>query len=182
MSRRFTLVIILSGITLLSAGVVWLTSSRAVADPTGLAETTPQGPGLERYVDSVGGFFFDYPAGLKLFVMDNGEDRVIFGDTPEGETHFMITAYPYVLDEPLTEEVIQAQPFAADFTSPIESIALPSGMTAFISSRDASALGATRDAHFASGETGFHVSAIADSEQLLQDILQSWRFTSSPTL
>jgi hypothetical protein len=179
---RFKLAITVLGITLLSAGVVWLTDGRAAADPTGLADTTPQGPGLERYVDPVGGFFFDYPAGLKLFVTDNGEDRVIFGDTPEGETRFMITAYPYVLTEPLTEEIIQAQPFAADFTSPVERLALPSGATAFLSARNDAALGATRDAHFVHGETAFHVSVVADFEDLFNGILQSWRFVSPPTL
>jgi len=171
----------ISGITLLSAEVVWFTSSRAVADPTGLADSTPQGPGLERYVDPVGGFFFDYPAGLKLFVTDNGEDRVIFGDTPEGETRFMITAYPYVLAEPLTEEIIQAQPFAADFISLVERLALPSGATAFLSARNDAVLGATRDAHFVHGETAFHVSAVADREDLFNRVLQSWRFAHPTT-
>jgi hypothetical protein len=175
---RFTLIVTIFGITLLSAGVVWLTNSRATSDPTGLADTTPQGPGLERYVDAPGGFFFDYPAGLKIFVTDNGEDRVIFGDTPEGETRFLITAYPYPLDEPLTEELIEAQPFAADFTSPLDRVELPSGVTAFVSGRDDEALGVTRDAHFVHGQTAFHVSAVAEHKGLLDELLQTWGFTA----
>jgi hypothetical protein len=169
-------------ITLLSAGVVWFTNSRAVADPTGLADTTPQGPGLERYVDPVGGFFFDYPAGLKLYVMDDGDDsRYIFGDTPAGDTRFLITVYPSLVSE-LTQDHILAQPWAADFTTPLNALELPSGLTAFVSGRDDAALGVTRDAHFVHGHTAFHVSAVADLEGLFDEILQSWRFTSAPTL
>jgi hypothetical protein len=102
-----------------------------------LSNSTSQGLGLERYVDSTGGVFFDYPAGLKLFGTDNGEDRLIFGDTREGDTHFLITAYPHVLDGPLTEELIEAQPFAAEFISSIDRVTLPSGVTAFLSQRTA---------------------------------------------
>jgi hypothetical protein len=178
---RFTLAITLSAITLLSVGVVWLTNSRAAADPTGLADTTPQGPGLERYVDPVSGFFFDYPAGLKLFVTDNGEDRVIFGDSPEGETHFMIVFYPYPFSEPLTEDTIREQ-FGAEITSPIEHLALPSGDTAFLSGRDKTSLGATRDALFTHNGTAYQVSVVAHFDELLDRILQTWRFTSAPTL
>jgi hypothetical protein len=177
---RFKLAITISGITLLSAGVVWLTYSRAVADPTGLADSTPQGPGLERYVDPAGGFFFDYPVGLKLFVTDNGEDRVIFGDTPEGETHFMIVFYPYPFSEPLTEDTIREQ-FGAEITSPIEHLALPSGDTAFLSRRADTPLGPTRDALFTHNGTAYQVSVVADFEDLFNQILQSWRFTSPST-
>lgn len=177
---RFTLATTIFGITLLSAGVVWFTSGRAVADPTGLADTTPQGHGLERYADPVGGFFFDYPAGLKLFVTDNGEDRVIFGDTPDGDTRFLITAYPSPISE-FTDDYILAQPWALDFNAPLERLELPSGVTAFVSGRDDAALGVTRDAHFVHGWTAFHVSAVAEHEGLLDELLQTWRF-ASPTI
>lgn len=171
----------MSAITLLSAAVVWLTNGRAAADPSGLADTTPQGPGLERYVDPVGGFFFDYPAGLKITVTDDGDSHVIFGDTPDGETRLMIVAYPYVLPEPLTEEVIRAQSFAADITSPIDRMTLPSGTTAFLSRRADTPLGATRDALFVHNGTAYQVSVVADFGELFDEILQSWQFVSPTT-
>lgn len=179
MSRFTTLAITIFGITLLSAGVVWFTDIRAASDPTGLADSTPQGPGLERYVDPVGGFFFDYPAGLKLTVTDVGEDHTIFGDTPDGETRLIVVAYPYVLDEPLTGELIQAQ-FGDAITSPIARLPLSIGI-AFTFQRADTPLGATRDALFVAGDTAYQVSAVADYETLFNGILQTWRFTSPST-
>jgi hypothetical protein len=161
--------------------VVWLTTGRATSDATGLAFTTPQGPGLERYVDSTYGFFFDYPAGIEIYVVDDGDARYIFGDTPEGETHFLITVYPALVLE-LTEEHILAQPWAGELTTPLNTLELPSGVTAFVSGRDNAALGVTRDAHFVHGQTAFHVAAVAAVETLLERILQTWRFTSAPIL
>lgn len=177
---RFKLAITILSITLLSAGVVWFTSGRAVSDPTGLADTTPQGPGLERYADPVRGFLFDYPAGLKLVVTDNGEDHIIFGDTPDGDTRFMIVSYPYTLAEPLTEDIIQAQ--FADITSAIDRVVLPSGATAFVSGREEASLGPTRDALFVHSQTAFQVSVVANFEELFHEILQSWRFTPPTAL
>lgn len=179
---RFKLAIAISTITLLSAGVVWVANSRATSDSSGLADTTPQGPGLERYVDSLDSFFFDYPAGLKLTVTDNGEDHTIFGDTPAGETRLMIVASPYLLHEPLSEEGIRAQPFAADITSPIERITLPDGTTAFLFRRTDTPLGPTRDAFIVHGETIYQVSVAASFENALTHILESWRFGSSSAL
>jgi hypothetical protein len=177
---RFTLAITISSITLLSAGVVWLTDTRGASDVMELSNATPQGPGLERYADPVRGFLFDYPDMLSLSVTDLGEDHTIFGDTADGETRVLIVAYPYVLDEPLTEDIIQAQ--FADITSTIERVLLPSGATAFISHRAETTLGATRDALFVHYRTVYQVSAVADFEELFNQILQSWRFTSPTTL
>ena len=174
MSRRLTPIIAISAITLLSAGVVWLTNSRAASDPTGLADTTPQGPGLERYLDPVGGFFFDYPAGLKITVTDDGDSHVIFGDTPEGETRLMVVAYPYVLDEPLTGELIQTQ-FGDAITSPIAPLPLSLG-TAFTFQRTDTPLGATQDALFTHGGVAYQVSATASSTELFNRVLDTWRF------
>lgn len=179
---RFTLAITISGITLLSAGVVWLTDTRGASDVMELSNATPQGPGLERYADPVRGFFFDYPAGLKLVVTDNGEDHLIFGDTPDGDTRFLITAYPYVLNEPLTEDIIEAQPFASDITSSIDRVILPSGATAFISRRADTPIGATRDALFVHNGTVYNVSVVADFEGIFNQVLQSWRFVPPTNL
>jgi hypothetical protein len=181
MSRRFTLIITIFGITLRSAGVVWLTNSQAISDPTGLAHTTPQGPGLERYVDPVGGYFFDYPAGLKVTVTDDGESRYIFGDTPEGETHFLISVYPSPVTE-LTEDYLQGQSFAADFNAPFERRELPSYITAFISGRNDTPLGLTRDAFFVTGANAYQVSVAANFPELLEEILQTWLATSPRAL
>jgi hypothetical protein len=180
MPRRFTLTITLTAITLLSAGIVWLTNSQAVSDPTGLAETTPQGPGLERYVDPAG-FFFDYPAGMKLSVTDDGDSHVIFGDTPEGKTRILITAYPYVLDEPLSQELILDQ-FGNDITPPIEPRGLSSGLPAFVFRRADTPMGATRDALFVHNGTAYQVSVAADFAELFNEILESWRFVPVPSL
>src|SRR5438445_2571590 len=116
--RLTRIAVVTTAIVLLSAGVVWFTNIRAASDPTGLADTTPQGPGLERYVDSLGGFFFDYPAGLKITVTDDGDSHVIFGDTATGETRLMVVASPYDLNTPLTEDIIRDQ--FPDITSPID--------------------------------------------------------------
>jgi hypothetical protein len=178
---RSKLAITISGIALLSAGVVWFTSTRAASDPTGLADTTPQGPGLERYVDSGGGSLFDYPVGLKITVTDDSDDHVIFGDTPSGETRLMIVAYPYVLDEPFTEKSIRAQPFADDIISPIESSALPDGTTAFLFRRADTPLGPTHDALFVHNGAIYQVSAGADFEALFAAILTTWHFVSTTT-
>jgi hypothetical protein len=179
-SRRFVLLIAIFGITLLSAGVVWFTNGRAASDPTGLADSTPQGPGLERYVDSVGGFFFDYPTGLKLTVTDNGDEHDVFGDASNGDTRLMVVAYPYTLDEPLTGEMIRAQ-FGHDITSPIDRIALPSATTAFLFQRTDTPLGPTRDALFVHGATAYQVSAAEQSQELFDTVLETWRFTSPTT-
>jgi hypothetical protein len=178
---RFKLAITVLGIALLSAGVVWLTDTRGASDVMELSDSTPQGPGLERYVDPVRGFLFDYPDTLSLSETENGEDHVIFGDTAEGETRLLIVAYPYVLDEPLTEDIIQAQSFAGDISTPIDRMTLPSGTTAFLSRRAAATLGATRDALFTHNGTAYQVSVVADFADLFNQILQSWRFTP-PTL
>lgn len=105
---------------------------------------------------------------------------MIFGDTPEGETRLLIVSYPYVLDEPLTEEIIRAQ--FADITSAIDRVALPSGATAFLSQRADTTLGATRDALFTHNGIAYQVSIVADFENLFNQILESWRFTSPATL
>jgi hypothetical protein len=177
---RYTLAITVLGITLLSAGVVWLTDTRGASEVMELSDSTPQGPGLERYVDPVHGFLFDYPDMLSLSVTDLGEDHTIFGDTADGETRLLIVAYPYVLDEPLTEDIIQAQ--FADITSPIDPVVLPSGATAFLSRRADTTLGPTRDALFVHYGTVYQVSVVADFEDLFNQILQSWRFVPATTL
>src|SRR5437660_7495366 len=145
--RLTRIAVVTTAIVLLSAGVVWLTNSRAASDPTGLADTTLQGPGLERYVDSSGGFFFDYPAGLKITVTDDGDDsHVIFGDTANGETRLMVVTSPYDLNTPLTEDMIRDE--FADITPPVDRTSLPSGITAFLFRRAAATIGATRVALF----------------------------------
>ena len=181
MSRRFTLAITLSAITLLSAAVVWLTDGRATSDATGLADTTPQGPGLERYVDPVGGFFFDYPAGFKVTVSDDGDSHTIFGDTPKGDTQFMVVSYPWAMTGPLTAEYIRGQSFADQLTSPIEPISLLPGISAFITGRTDTPLGATRDALFLHDGVAYQVSVVTAQRELFDGILQTWRFTSPST-
>jgi hypothetical protein len=177
---RFKLAITVLGITLLSAGVVWLTNVGGASDVMELSNSNPQGPGLERYADPVRGFLFDYPDTLSLSETDNGEDHVVFGDTAGGETRLMIVSYPYVLDEPLTEESILAQ-FGAEITSPIDRIALPSGTTAFLFGRADTPLGATRDALFLHSATLYQVSVTTSFENVLTQILHSWWFTSPTT-
>jgi hypothetical protein len=114
--------------------------------------------------------------------MDDGDDsRYIFGDTPAGDTRFLITVYPSLVSE-LTQDHILAQPWAVAFNAPLERLELPSGVTAFVSGRDDAALGVTRDAHFVHGWTAFHVSAVAEHEGLLDELLQTWRFGPTPSL
>ena len=173
---RFTLAITLSSITLLSAGVVWVTNIRAGSDPTGLAETSPQEPGLERYIDSQNAFFFDFPKGLTVTVADETDSRFVFGDTSTGDTNFMVVSYPYELTEPLSEDVLLAQSSAADFIAPITRRSLPSGITAFLSQRARTPLGATKDAFFVHDGIIYQVSVVMSLDNLLTQILDSWRF------
>jgi hypothetical protein len=179
---RFKLAITIFGITLLSAGVVWLTNSRVTSDPSDLAATTPLGPGLERYFDPVSGFFFDYPETLSLSETDDDGSHVIFGDTADGETPLLVVSTPNALQQPLTEELIRAQYSAVEITSGIDRMRLPSGATAFLFRRSRTPLGATRDALFTHGVTLYQISVAEDHEPIFNRILESWRFPPPTTL
>jgi hypothetical protein len=149
------------------------TTASAQPLPTPLATPT------ETYTDPDQGFSFDYPKGLKVTVTDDGDSRYVFGNTSRGDTHFMIVSYPYPYATPLTEDVIRGESFAADFTGPITRKVLPSGVTAFLSGRADTPLGATRDALFDYDEiAGFQVSVPSDLEGLFNEIVESWRFIS----
>ena len=121
--------------------------------------------------------FFDYPAGLKLTVTDDGDSRYIFGDTPEGDTHFLIVFYPSPVSD-LTEDYLLAQPFAADFNGPLAHLELQSGLTVFVSGRDDTPIGSTHDAFFVAGASAYQVSVVANLQEVLDRILQTWRFTA----
>jgi hypothetical protein len=93
----------------------------------------------------------------------------------------MIVAYPYVLDEPLSEHIIQDQ-FGTDITPPIEPKQLPSSTTAFVFRRADTPLGPTRDALFVYHAIAYQVSVASDFEELFNEILESWRFVPTPSL
>jgi len=179
---RFTLAITISGITLLSAGVVWLTDTRGASDVMELSDLTPQGAGLERYFDPVNGFLFDYPETLSLSETDDDGSHVIFGDTADGETRLLVVSTPNALQQPLTEDLIRAQYAAVEITSGIDRMRLPSGATAFLFRRSRTPLGATRDALFTHGVTLYQISVAEDHEHIFNRILESSRFSSPTTL
>jgi hypothetical protein len=180
---RSTLAITIFGITLLSVGVVSFTSIRAASDDAmDLASSAPLGPGLERYVDPVRGFSFDYPAMLSLSEADDSDYHYIFGDTPDGETRLMIVICPYAQNEPPTDDVIRAQPSAPDITSPIEHTILPSGPSAFLFRRVNTPMGTTREAFFVRNQTAYQVSVVDESEELSNEILNTWWFASPTSL
>src|SRR6266511_263228 len=174
--------IVTTAIVLLSAGVVWLAKSRAATDDlTVLSQTAPQGSGVQRYVDRVRGFFFDYPIELSLTETDDGDDsHAIFGDTANGETRLMVVASPYVLDTPLTEEIIRDQ--VPNITFSIDRMPLPSVITAFLGRRAENPLGATRDAFFVHDGIVYQISVVDDFDDDFTEVLTSLRFASPPSL
>jgi hypothetical protein len=170
--------LILLGLVALTlwAGAARLPSIRGASDAMDLSSLTPLGPGLERYFDPVSGFFFDYPETLSLSETDDNGSHVIFGDTADGETRLLVVSTPNALQQPLTEELIRAQYSAVEITSGIDSMRLPSGVTAFLFRRSRTPLGTTRDALFTHGVTLYQISVAEDHEHIFNRILESWRF------
>jgi hypothetical protein len=166
--------LILLGLAALTlwAGAARLPSIRGTYDPSGLADTTPQAPGLERYSNPLSGFLFDYPATLSLSETDDNGSHVIFVDTADGETRLLIVISPYVLDEPLTEQMLRDQLNASD----IASVTLPSGPTAILGRRSDTPLGPTQDAFFVHRGMLYQVSTTADLYDAFNGILATWRF------
>jgi len=186
MTKRYQIIGLILGsgllLLLLFGGLVWSRKSvpSAVLSPAGfdlapVAEPPTLSIGGEDYVSSRYGFRFRLPEGWRVTELEDRGGEMILARQAEGGGAFQIFITPY--DEPVESfSVARVQRDLPDLvmTAPTTfALSDGAGLT-FVS--EGPPFGESREIWFVRAGRLYQMSAYLSDEELLREVLQTWRF------